>query len=95
MLSQRQESASRALSAAEINYSITEIERLVVVWSVFPPICTGMLNSAELETPSPSGKHVRWWLKVFGCGVSKVNICFLLGNDEVIIYVSMLKTHDQ
>jgi len=26
-----------------------------------------------LETPNPSGKHARWWTKVFGSGLKKVN----------------------
>ena len=29
-----------------------------------------------LETPSPSGKHARWWTKVYGSGVQKVQIAY-------------------
>ena len=27
-----------------------------------------------LETPKPYGKHARWWLKVFGSGIKRVEI---------------------
>jgi len=28
---------------------------------------------AVLETPNPSGKHARWWSKVFGSGVRNLS----------------------
>ena len=31
---------------------------------------------AVLETPSPSGKHARWWSKVFASGVRKLDIVY-------------------
>ena len=101
VLSQRQESgqvhpiafASRALSPAEKNYSITELETLAVVWSVqhfraylychdVTVVTDHSAVRAVLETLSPSGKHARWWLKVFGCGVGKVKIVYRPGREN-------------
>ena len=59
---------SRALSAAESRYAITELETLAVVWAMshFHPLLYGhdvtvyMDHSAVraiLDTPNPSGKH--------------------------------------
>ena len=68
--------ASRALSAAENTYSDTELETLAVVWAIqhYPAYLYGhevtvitdhSAVKAILQTPSPSGKHACWWLKVF------------------------------
>ena len=37
---------------------------------------------AILETPSPSGKHARWWSKVVGSVVARVNIVYHPGKDN-------------
>ena len=87
--------ASRALSAPEKNYSITELETLAVVWSIqhfraylyghhVTVVTDHSAVRAVLETPSPSGKHARWW-KVFGSGVGQVKIVYCPGreNDKV------------
>ena len=77
--------ASRALSAPEKNYSITELETLAVVWAVHHfhaylyghevlVITDHSAVKAILETPSPSGKHARWWTKVFGSEVKHIQI---------------------
>jgi len=79
--------ASRSLSAPEKNYSITELETLAVVWAIqhYHPYLYGhevtvvtdhSAVKAVLGTPSPSGKHARWWLKVFGSGVGQVHIVY-------------------
>ena len=34
---------------------------------------------AILNTPTPSGKHARWWSKVYGSGVSEINILYRSG----------------
>ena len=68
--------ASRSLSAAERNYSITELETLAVVWALssFHPylyrqsvtiVTDHAAVQAILETPSPTGKHARWWTWVY------------------------------
>jgi hypothetical protein len=70
--------ASRALSRSERNYGITELETLAVVWAIshFRHFLYGKLVTvftdhtavkAVLETPNPTGKHGRWWNKVYGC----------------------------
>ena len=38
---------------------------------------------AVLETPSPNGKHARWWTKVFESGVGEVNIVYCLGKEYI------------
>ena len=79
--------ASRALSQAERNYSITELETLAVVWAVshfhyylYNQVVTVYTDhtavKAVLETPNPSGKHARWWEKVYGRGVKSVKIVY-------------------
>ena len=37
---------------------------------------------AVLETPNPSGKHARWWLKVFGSGLRSIRIVYKAGKDN-------------
>ena len=34
---------------------------------------------AILNTPSPSGKHARWWSKVYGAGINKIDIAHCSG----------------
>ena len=34
---------------------------------------------AILETPNPSGKHARWWTKVYGTGLKDVKIVYRAG----------------
>ena len=86
--------ASRSLSSPEKNYSITELETLAVVWAIqhyraylygheVMVITDHSAVKAILETPSPSGKHARWWLKVFGSGVKHVEIKYRPGRDNV------------
>ena len=85
--------ASRALSAAEKNYSITELETLAVVWAIshFQHHLYGNTVTvytdhtavkAVLETPNPTGKHVRWWTKVYGRGVKEVHIIHRAGKEN-------------
>ena len=85
---------SRALSPTEKNYSVTELETLAVVWAIkhFHAYLYG--NNVKVVTdhsavktllsvPSPSGKHARWWLQVFGSGVKKVDIMYRPGKENV------------
>ena len=85
--------ASRALSAAEKNYSITELETLAGVWAIShswaylygDEVKIPTDNSAVktiLEGPNLSGKHARWWLKVFECGIGKVQITYSPGKEN-------------
>ena len=82
--------ASRSLMSAERNYSITELETLAVVWAIthFVPYLYGYdvtvltdhtAVKAILQTPNPSGKHARWWTKVYASGVRNVKIQYCPG----------------
>ena len=35
-----------------------------------------------LETPSASGKHARWWGKLFSCGLRSIKIVYRPGKDN-------------
>ena len=86
--------ASRALSTAEKNYGITELETLAVVWAMshyhyyLYGHCVTVYTDhsavkALLETPNPTGKHARWWTKVFAQGVRRVHIVYKAGKENV------------
>ena len=83
--------ASRGLSKAERNYGITELETLAVVWAVthFRTYLYGNEvtvftdHSAVNETPNPSGKHARWWIKVYESGLKQVNIMYRPGKSNL------------
>ncbi len=85
--------ASRSLTTSERNYAITELETLAVVWAIthFIPYLYGhevtmytdhTAVKAVLETPNPSGKHARWWTKVYGSGVKSVEIKYRPGHQN-------------
>ena len=85
--------ASRSLSPQEKWYAITELETLAVVWAVshFHAYLYGhdvhvftdhSAVKAILETPSPSGKHARWWSKLFGSGVRNIQITYRAGREN-------------
>ena len=85
--------ASRGLSAAEQNYSITDLETLAVVWAMshFRAYLYGrrvtiytdhMAVKAVLQNPNTSGRHARWWIKVHGAGLKEVNIVYRAGKDN-------------
>jgi len=84
--------ASRALNPQEKNYAITELETLAVVWAIthFHYYLYGHRVTvytdhpavkAVLETPNPSGKHARWWTRVYGRGVKEVQIVYRAGRE--------------
>jgi len=77
--------ASRPLSLAERNYGITDLETLAVIWTISHfrhylynqhiKICTDYIAvKSVLLNPNISGKHARWWTKVFGSGLKSVDI---------------------
>ena len=85
--------ASRALNPAEKNYAITELETLAVVWAVthFHSYLYGhevtiytdhSAVKAVLETPNPTGKHARWWTRIYGLGLKKLNILYRPGREN-------------
>jgi hypothetical protein len=81
--------ASRALSKAEENYAITELETLAVVWAIshFHHLVYGHVTDhsavkAVLNTPSPSAKHARWWDRVYGYGAKSIEIVYRPGREN-------------
>ena len=86
--------ASRGLSRAETNYSVTDLETLAVVWAItyFHSFLYGhdvtvltdhTAVKAVLETPNPSGKYARWWTRVYGRGVRNVKIIHRSGKTNL------------
>ena len=84
---------SRSLSKAESNYGITELETLAVVWVLthFRTYIYGIevtvytdhsAVKGVLETPNPSGKHARWWSKVYESGTKRVHIIYKSGKSN-------------
>ena len=84
--------ASWALNPSEKNYSVTELETLAVVWAVthFHSYLYGSKVTvltdhsavkAVLETSNPTGKHARWWTRVYGRGV-EVRIVYRAGREN-------------
>ena len=85
--------ASHSLNAAERNYSISELETLAVVWAIshyhaylYGQQVTVLTDHAAvkpmLEAANPSGKHARWWTKVFGSGIKEVTITYRPGRQN-------------
>ena len=71
-----------------------ELETLAVVWAVahFQSYLYGhevtMLTDhsaikAGLKTPNPTGKHARWWTRVYGRGAKEVRIVYHLRRENV------------
>ena len=80
--------ASRSLSGP------AELETLAVVWAItyFHSYLYGRevtvftdhsAVKTVLETPNPSGKHARWWTRVYGTGVKSVKIIHRSGKSNV------------
>ena len=85
--------ASRALNPAEKNYCITELETLAVVWGIshFRSYLYGNAVTvwtdhsaikSVLEMSNPTGKHARWWTRVYGSGVRRVTIVYRAGREN-------------
>ena len=86
--------ASRSLSTAERNYAITDLETLAVVWALTHFRCYLYGHAvtvytdhsavrAVLETPSPSGRHARWWTRVYGSGIKSIKIVYRPGKSNM------------
>ena len=86
--------ASRSLMTGERNYAVTELETLAVVWAIthFVPYLYGhevtvytdhSAVKAVLETSNPSGKHARWWTRVYGSGAKNVTIKYRPGRQNL------------
>ena len=79
--------ASRALSTPEKNYPVTELETLAVVWAIshYRAYLYGhdvkvytdhSAVKAVLGATNLSGKHARWWTKVYANGVQSLEIVY-------------------
>jgi hypothetical protein len=78
--------ASRSLTLAEANYSITELEILAVVWAItdlhsylYGHSVTVYTDHTPVKAPNPSGKHSRWWNRVYGKGAKELKIVYRSG----------------
>ena len=71
----------------------SELETLAVVWAIqyfhaylyghqVTVITDHSAVKAILQTPSPNGKHARWWIKIFSSGIGKVDIVYRPGKDN-------------
>lgn len=49
---------------------------------------------AVLETPNPTGKHARWWTRVYGRGVKEVRIIYHTGRENVSAHALSRKPHE-
>ena len=87
--------ASCALSPSERNYGITDLETLAVVWALshfhyylyghkVTVITDHTAVKAILDAPNPSGRHARWWTRVFGQGIREVSIVHRAGKENVV-----------
>ena len=77
--------ASRSISNAEANYAITGLETLAVLWAVthfryylyshsVTVITDHATVKAILGTPNLTGRHARWWSKLYGSGIKHIDI---------------------
>ena len=79
--------ASHSVSTAESNYAITNLETLAVVWAVryylyghnVTVITDHAAVKAILGVPNPTGQHARWWSKLYGSGIKKMEIIHRAG----------------
>ena len=86
--------ASRSVSATEANYAITDLETLAVVWAVthfryylyghkVTIITDHAAVKAILGAPNLTGKHARWWTKVYGSGIKQIDIIHRSGKNNL------------
>ena len=85
--------ASRALLPPERNYPITELETLAVVWAISHyraylhghDVTVYIDHSAVraiLGVTDLSGKHARWWTKVYANGLRSIDIVYRSGKEN-------------
>ena len=77
--------ASRSLTAAECNYSITELEVLAVVWALtrfhsylYGQSVTVVTDHAAVRAVLETW-HARWWTRVYGTGLKDIHIVYRPG----------------
>ena len=73
---------------------MTELETLAIVWGIshFHTYLYGgdvtvltdhSAVQSVLEAPNPTGKHARWWTRVYGRGIKSVTIVYQAGRENV------------
>ena len=86
--------ASRSLSPPKKDYSVTELEMLAVDWAMshFHYYLYGhkvkvytnhTAVKAVLDAPNLTGKHARWWTRVYVKGIKEVQITHRAGKVNV------------
>ena len=83
--------ASRALSPSEVHYGTTDLETLAVVWAIshFSHYLYGNRvvvytdHTAVKSVLEASGKHARWWTRVYGWGIKEVTIRYRAGRENI------------
>lgn len=84
---------SHSLTPQERNYSVTELETLAVVWAMshyhyylfgntVKVYTDHSAVKAVLNSGNPTGKHARWWTRVYGKGVKDVQIIHHVGKEN-------------
>ena len=85
--------ASRSLASNEERYAITDLETLAVVWAIghFQYYLYGhdvtirtdhQVVKVILGSPNASGKHARWWSKVYSSGLRTIDITYRPGREN-------------
>ena len=85
--------ASQSVSVAEVNYIITNLETLTVVWAIthFKYYVYGQNMTvvtdhagvkAVLGVPNLTGKQARWWSKVYGSCIRQRDIVHTTGKEN-------------
>ena len=86
--------ASRALSPSEVRYGINDLETFAVVCAIshFNHYLYGSRIVVDtdhtavksiLKAANPTGKHARWWTRVYGRGIKEVTIRYRAGRENV------------
>ena len=77
-----------------MHYGITDLETLAVVWAIshFSHYLYGnrvvvytdhTAVKSVLEAANQSGKHARWWTRVYGRGIKEVTIRYRAGRENI------------
>ena len=81
---------SRLLTAAKCNYRITKLEILAVMWSIthfhlylYDHQVTVFTDYSAVQVVlNGSEKYATWWSKLYGSGVSEMNVIYYSGKDN-------------
>jgi len=96
--------ASHALSPSEHDGRIKDLETLAVAWALshfhhyvyghkVTVITDHTAVKAILDASNPSGRHARWWMKVFGQGIKELSIVHRAGKENVVCLEAHVVIH--